>query len=111
MLKPLGDIVVIRRSPPEERSAGGLYLAWDPDFKEDIGTIVACGPGKLSVKGVFIRTSVRAGQKVLFSTNGHQITKVRGEELVVLREPSIMAVIEKEKNQCPRRASRSAPQS
>jgi chaperonin GroES len=98
VIKPLHDIVVIRRSPPEERSEGGIYLAWDADFKEDIGVVHACGPGKVSPKGVFIPISVKKGQKVIFSTNGHQITRVNGEEFVVLREPSIIAVIDKGKS-------------
>jgi len=63
------------------------------DFLEDIGEIVAVGPGKFSSKGVFIPTEVKPGERVLFSTNGHQVTKLNGEEMIVTREPSLMAVI------------------
>ena len=63
------------------------------DFLEDIGEIVAVGPGVLSSKGVFIPTEVKPGERVLFSTNGHQVTKLNGEEMIVTREPSLMAVI------------------
>jgi co-chaperonin GroES (HSP10) len=84
-ISPLGDVVVIRRSEPAEVSAGGILLAWSEDYREDIGTVVASGPKA---------TSVKAGDKILFSTNGHQITTVNGEMLVVLREKSIIATIE-----------------
>ena len=84
-ISPVSDVVVIRRSAPQEVSAGGIHLVWDENYREDIGVIVASGPKA---------TSVKPGDKILFSTNGHQITKVNGEELVVLREKSIIAVIE-----------------
>lgn len=85
MIHPLSDIVVIRRSEPDKVSAGGIYLAFDPDYREDIGEIVASGPKA---------TNVKPGDMVLFSTNGHQITTIHGEQLVVLREPSIIGVID-----------------
>lgn len=98
-MTPLGDIVVIRRLPPEAVSAGGIHLVYDPDFKEDVGIVAFTGPGRrFGCKGCgeeHVRAvAVKAGDKVLFSTNGHQITKVGMEEFVVLREPSIIAVLE-----------------
>lgn len=96
-MKPLSDIVIIRRSPPQEVSDGGVHLAWDPDHKEDMGIVVFVGPGKhvgcKHCKSEYVRpVAVNPGDKVLFSTNGHQITSVNGEEFVVLREPSIIGV-------------------
>lgn len=98
-IDPLSDVVVIRRSAPAEVSAGGIHLAWDPDYKEDIGTIVFAGAGKPHKckrcgGNDRVPMQVKAGDKVLFSTNGHQITVINGEELIVLREPSIIGVIE-----------------
>lgn len=99
MISPLGDIVVIRRLPPETVSAGGVLLAWDPDYKEDIGEVAFVGPGKAydcpACKASHQRpVAVKPGDKVIFSTHGHQITTVKGEELVILREPSIIGVID-----------------
>ncbi len=88
MIQPLADIVIIRRLAPQQVSDGGIYLAWDPDYREDIGEVAYVGPGKKAP------VAVKPGDKVLFSTNGHQITHVNGEELVVLREPSIIGVFE-----------------
>lgn len=84
MIRPLTNVVIIRRSTPKEVSDGGIHLVWDADYREDIGMIAYSGPDCKSVK---------PGDKVLFSTNGHQITVIEGEELVVLKEPSIIGVI------------------
>ncbi len=83
-IAPLTNIVIIRRSAPDCVSAGGIYMAWDEDYREDIGQIVATGPEC---------KHVNPGDTVLFSTNGHQITSINGEELIVLKEPSIIGVI------------------
>lgn len=88
MIAPLADIVIIRRLPPQQVSDGGIHLVWDPDFREDIGEVAYVGPGNKRP------VAVKPGDKVLFSTNGHQITTINGEELVVLREPSIIGVFE-----------------
>ena len=94
IIEPLSDVVVIRRSSQQEISEGGVYIPPSDDFREDIGVVAFAGKGRLSPKGVFIPNEVKPGMKVLFSTNGHQITKVNGEELVVLREPSIIGIID-----------------
>ena len=98
MINPSLDIVVIKRSPPKDVSEGGIALAWDPDYKEDIGTVVSVGPGKwygCETCGTIHRRrpAVNPGDKVIFSTNGHQITVLDGQELVVTRENSIIGVI------------------
>jgi len=99
MINPLSDVVIIRRLPPQEVSDGGIFLAWDADYKEDIGVVVHVGRGKAAGCKKCgtqheIKPTVKAGDKVLFSTNGHQITTINGEELVILREPSIIGVFE-----------------
>ena len=99
MISPLGDVIIIRRSAPQEVSDGGVLLAWDPDFKEDIGVVAFVGKGKLhGCKNCRTehrrKPEVNVGDKVIFSTNGHQIITVGMEELVVLREQSIIGVIE-----------------
>lgn len=98
-ISPLGDVVIIRRSGPAEVSAGGIHLVWDEDYREDIGTVVFAGAGARhkcsSCKASTVQPlTVKAGDKVLFSTNGHQITVINGEELIVLREKSIIGIIE-----------------
>jgi chaperonin GroES len=94
MIRALRDVVIIRRSSPDTVSAGGIQLAWDSDYKEDIGEVVSVGNGlKCKNCGHKAPVQVAPGDIVLFSTNGHQITTIQGEELIVLREPSIIAVL------------------
>ena len=93
-ISPLSDVVVIRRASQVEVSEGGIYIPPSDDFREDIGTIVFAGKGKMSTKGIQIPMQVKEGDKVLFSTNGHQVTQVNGEELIVLRQDSIIGVID-----------------
>ena len=87
------DVVIVRRLPQKEMSDGGVLLVPSADFTEDIGEVIDAGPGKYSQKGVFIHNDVRKGDRVLFSTNGHQITKLNGQEFVITRQNSIMAKI------------------
>jgi chaperonin GroES len=91
--KAVQDVVIIRRTPQKEVSDGGIFLVDSKDFLEDIGTVEDAGPGKLSSKGVFIPNDVKKGDLVLFSTNGHQVTKLNGMEFIVTRQNSIMAVL------------------
>ena len=92
-LKALGDIVIIKRTPQKEVSDGGIFLVRSDDMLEDIGQVEDAGPGKLSSKGVFIPNDIKKGDMVLFSTNGHQVTKLNGTEFIVTRQNSIMAVL------------------
>lgn len=69
------------------------------DMTEDIGTVVYVGQGKPHKckrcgGSSRIPMEVRVGDRVIFSTSGHQLTKLQGEQLIVLRQDSIIAVIE-----------------
>lgn len=95
----LRDVVIIRRLAPQEVSDGGIFLAWESDYKEDIGIVISAGAGRTwtctKCKHPHkVTVAVKPGDKVIFSTNGHQITTINGQELVVLREDSIIGVIE-----------------
>ena len=98
-IAPLSDVVIIRRSAPQEVSDGGIHMVYDADFREDIGIVAFVGSGRAyGCEQCNTRhhdpVAVKAGDKVLFSTNGHQVTTINGEELIVLREQSIIGVIE-----------------
>lgn len=93
-IKPLEDVVIIRPHR-EVVSVGGILIPRDADdFHEDIGTIVYCGPGKPRDDGTLQPMYVKPNDRVLFSTNGHQVTSINGEELIILRQPSIIGVME-----------------
>ena len=98
-INALSDVVVVRRCPPDDISEGGIALAYDPDYKEDIGIVEYVGAGKLygckECRTEHRRpVDVKKGDKILFSTHGHQITTIAEQELVILREQSIIGVIE-----------------
>lgn len=92
-LAPMHDVVLIR---PYKQivSIGGILIPRDADnFHEDMGEIVACGPGQLNDDNVLLPMFVKKGDMVMFSTHGHQVTKIDGEELIVLRQNSILFVM------------------
>ncbi len=92
-ITPLEDVVIIRPHK-EVVSVGGIIIPRTADeFHEDIGTIVFCGPGKRDEDGKRLPMDVKPGDRVLFSTHGHQVTKMNGEELIVLKQPSIIGVL------------------
>jgi chaperonin GroES len=92
-ITPLEDVVIIK--PHKETvSVGGILIPRDADqFHEDIGTIRYCGPGKIADDGKRLPMHVKEGDKVLFSTNGHQVTTIEGEELIILRQNSIIGIM------------------
>lgn len=91
-IEPLGDRVVIRPTPKEEVSKGGIVL---PDTakeeKPQDGEIVAVGPGKLSENGKRLAMEVKVGDKVVYSKYAGTEVKFNDEELIVLRESDILA--------------------
>jgi chaperonin GroES len=93
-LKPLEDVVIIKPHK-ETLSVGGILIPRTvEEYHEDIGTIRFCGPGKPKDNGDLLPMYVKPGDRVLFSTHGHQVTTIEGEELVVLRQNSIIGVFE-----------------
>lgn len=91
LLEPLHDVVIIQ--PQKLEKVGSILIPIESnDFKEDIGTVRYVGPGALNDDGETIPMLVKPGDKILYSTHGHQTTKVDGEELIVLRQNSIIGV-------------------
>lgn len=84
---------MILKPHKEVQSVGGIIIPRTADqFHEDIGTVKYCGPGKPKDDGSLFPMHVKQGDKVLFSTHGHQVTTIEGEELIVLRQNSIIGV-------------------
>jgi chaperonin GroES len=92
-ITPLEDVVIIRPHKEVVSHGGILIPRTAEEFHEDIGTVVFCGPGKRDDLGVRLPMDVEPGDRVLFSTHGHQVTKINGEELIVLKQPSIIGII------------------
>lgn len=92
-MSPLGDIVVIKRCSYEDISNSGIVIPPSADVLEDVGIVKFCGKGKKTPKGL-IPMEVKPGDKVYFSTNGHMVKYIDGEEFIVTRQDSIIGVID-----------------
>jgi chaperonin GroES len=93
-LQPLGDRVVVQREESEERTAGGIVLPDTAKDKPARGTIVAVGDGKLLENGKRSQLQVKVGDRVLFSSYAGDEFKVGDQELLLMREDDVLAVID-----------------
>ena len=94
-LRPLHDRVVVKRLDNERTTASGIVIPDNAAEKPDQGEVVAVGNGKILEDGKTKSVDVKVGEKILFGKYSGQTVKVDGDELLVLREDDIMAVIEK----------------
>ena len=93
-VRPLHDRVIVRRMEEERTSAGGIVIPDSATEKPAEGEVIAVGNGKVADSGNVIPMEVKVGNKVLFGKYSGNEVKVEGEELLVMREEDIMAVIE-----------------
>jgi chaperonin GroES len=94
-LKPLNDRVVVRRTEEEQKTAGGIIIPDTAKEKPIQGEVISVGSGKLMEDGTRRPLDVKAGDSVLFSKYAGTDIKVEGEELLIMREDDILAVVEK----------------
>ena len=94
-LRPLHDRVIVKRLDQETKTASGIVIPDNAAEKPDQGEVLAVGPGKRSDKGDVNALSVQVGDRVLFGKYSGQSVKVDGDELMVMREEDIMAVVVK----------------
>jgi len=92
-LRPLSDRVVIRGVDSEAVTKGGIVIPDAAAEKADQGTVLAVGPGKRNDNGQLSPIDVDINDRVLFGKFAGQTVKVDGEELLVLKEEDILAVI------------------
>ena len=92
-VKPLGDRVVIKNCEAEETTASGLILAGSAKEKPQMAMVIAVGPGG-NVDGKEITMHVQVGQKVICSKYAGTEVKVDGEELMIVRQSDILAIVE-----------------
>lgn len=92
-LTPLHDQVVVTRNEAQTESAGGIIIPENIAEKPDQGTVIAVGAGRRTDAGDLISMTVKVGDLVLFSKSAGQPIKVDGEEVIVLREGEIFAIV------------------
>ncbi|MDA3914701.1 co-chaperone GroES [Oleiagrimonas sp.] len=93
-LRPLHDRVIVKRLEEEKVSAGGIVIPDSATEKPIRGEVIAAGDGKILDDGKVRPMAVKVGDKVLFGKYSGTEVKVENEELLVLREDDIVAVIE-----------------
>ena len=93
-IRPLHDRVILKRMEEETTSAGGIVIPDSATEKPVRGEIIAAGNGKRLESGDIIPLDVKVGDHVLFGKYSGTEVKVDDEELLVMREEDIMAVIE-----------------
>ncbi|MCL6633202.1 MAG: co-chaperone GroES [Alicyclobacillus herbarius] len=93
-LRPLADRVVVRPVEREEKTASGIVLPDTAKEKPQEAEVIAVGPGRLE-DGKRVELDVKVGDRVLYSKYAGTEVKVNDEELLILRESDILAIVEK----------------
>ncbi len=93
-LKPLGDRLVVKPTPREEMTKSGIVLPDTAKERPQEGTIMAAGPGRILDDGSREAMDVSAGQKILFQKYAGTEFKLDEEELLILSQKDVLAVIE-----------------
>jgi len=93
-IRPLGDKVVVKRLEADEKTAGGIVLPDTAKEKPKRGVVQAVGEGKLLDNGKRSSPQVKKGDQVLFTSYAGTEIKVDGEELLIMDEGDILAIIE-----------------
>lgn len=93
-IRPLHDRVVVRPVEAETRTTGGIVIPDSAAEKSGQGEVVAVGPGAVMDNGEIRALTVKVGDRVLYGKYSGSEVKLEGEELLVIRESDILAVIE-----------------
>jgi chaperonin GroES len=92
-VKPLAGRVLVRPLDAQEKTAGGIFIPDNAKEKPQKGEVIAVGPGKIAESGTKIEMTLKAGDKVLYGKySGTEVT-VDGEELLILRESDVLAIV------------------
>ena len=88
------DRVVILQDDPEEKTSSGFYIPTASTEQANTGRVLATGPGKVSKDGVLIPMTVKVDNKVMFPLGAGIKVKVDGQDLLVLKEEELIAIVD-----------------
>lgn len=92
-VKPLSDRILIKPLEAEQKSAGGIIIPDNAKEKPQKGEVIAVGPGKIADSGQKINMELKKGDKVLYGKySGTEVT-VDGQDLLIMRESDVLAVL------------------
>jgi chaperonin GroES len=92
-VQPLADRVVVRANEREEMTVSGIVLPDTAKEKPQEGTVVAVGPGRLDEQGKRVALEVKTGDTVLYARYAGTEVKIEGEDLLILKETDVLAVL------------------
>ena len=92
-IKPLGDRVVIKPGPQEEKTKGGIILPDTAKEKPVIGEVIAAGPGRRLEDGKLITLDLKVGDKVLYGKYSGTEVMLDGREYLIMRESDIFGIV------------------
>ncbi|MBU2541313.1 MAG: co-chaperone GroES [Candidatus Omnitrophica bacterium] len=93
-IQPLGDRVVVKSLEAETKTKGGIVLPDTAKEKPQEGKVVAVGKGKIGKEGTLQKLEVKVGDKVLYGKySGTEVTTKDGQELLIMREEDIFAIL------------------
>ena len=93
-IRPLHDRVIVKREEEERKSSGGIVIPDTATEKPIFGKVIAVGNGKILENGEIRPLDLKVGDRILFGKYSGTEVKMDGDELVVMREEDVMAVIE-----------------
>ncbi|OGC35186.1 co-chaperone GroES [candidate division WOR-1 bacterium RIFOXYB2_FULL_48_7] len=91
-LTPIGDRVVVKPDPEEQKTKSGLVLPDSAKEKPSEGTVVAVGSGRVFDNGQKVACEVKIGDKIIYSKYGGSEVKIEDEEFIILAERDILAI-------------------
>jgi len=92
-LRPLGDRLVVKPAGREEVSKGGIILPDTAKERPQEGTVLAVGKGRIGDDGKLIPMEIEAGNAILFAKYAGSEVKIDGEELIILSERDVLAIL------------------
>jgi len=93
-IRPLHDRVVVKREAEERKSAGGIVIPDTASEKPTFGKVIAVGKGKILENGETRTLDVKVGDRVLFGKYSGTEVKVDNQDVVVMREDDVMAIVD-----------------
>lgn len=93
-IRPLHDRILVKRLDEEKKTASGIVIPDTAAEKPDQGEVMSVGKGKMTDEGKLVPLDVRVGDRVLFGKYSGQTVRVKGDELLVMREEDVLGVVE-----------------
>ena len=98
-INPLQNGLLVDVDKPKEKSEGGLYIPPTAQEKPLLGTVIAAGPGKISVNGALIDMNVKEGDRILFKKYSGTDVVIDDKEYTLIYEQDVLGIIKNEKKE------------